>query len=123
MKKANDVYGHECGDELLKLIGRALREAHDGMQGFFGRYGGDEFVACITEPEESQVKRFESNFTEIIEKANAEHYLPFEVSVAMGKALHSAGEAETETPEDVLKTADDRMYENKLRMKGAGNAR
>jgi diguanylate cyclase (GGDEF)-like protein len=123
LKKANDVYGHECGDELLKLIGRALREAHDGMQGFFGRYGGDEFVACITEPEESQVKRFESNFTEIIEKANAEHYLPFEVSVAMGKALHSAGEAETETPEDVLKTADDRMYENKLRMKGAGNAR
>ena len=45
-KRVNDMYGHIVGDEVLKLIGLAIRQclrSHD----IAGRYGGDEFtVLC-----------------------------------------------------------------------------
>ncbi|WP_304543983.1 ABC transporter substrate-binding protein [Sulfurimonas microaerophilic] len=45
-KDVNDTYGHQVGDEVLKLfadkIGSLLRESD-----IFGRIGGEEFVICL----------------------------------------------------------------------------
>lgn len=43
-KSVNDVYGHLCGDEILKTLASRIREALP-KNGFAGRVGGDEFVA------------------------------------------------------------------------------
>ncbi|MDE5859149.1 MAG: diguanylate cyclase, partial [Oscillospiraceae bacterium] len=43
----NDEYGHACGDEVLKFVADTLKEICF-ERGFAGRFGGDEFVACIT---------------------------------------------------------------------------
>ena len=43
-KKVNDIYGHLCGDEILKTLATRIREALP-KNGFAGRVGGDEFVA------------------------------------------------------------------------------
>lgn len=115
LKKANDEYGHECGDKLLKLVGRALKEASDGQAGFYGRYGGDEFVACLYDI--SAADRVEKRFYEIISEANDEASLPFPVSVAIGKVIHKA--SDISTPEEALKMADNLMYKNKIAMKGS----
>lgn len=43
----NDEYGHACGDEVLKFVADTLKEI-SFEHGFAGRFGGDEFVVCLT---------------------------------------------------------------------------
>lgn len=43
----NDEYGHACGDEVLKFVADTLKEICF-ERGFAGRFGGDEFVVCLT---------------------------------------------------------------------------
>lgn len=47
-KRINDEYGHPIGDEVLKGVGRVLRESCR-VYDVPGRYGGEEF--CIVLPE------------------------------------------------------------------------
>lgn len=45
-KKFNDTYGHRVGDEVLRLVGRVLK---DGVKGLDApaRYGGEEFAVIL----------------------------------------------------------------------------
>lgn len=49
-KHYNDNYSHATGDQVLKFVAKTLREVVDEY-GFAGRYGGDEFIACIRNAE------------------------------------------------------------------------
>ena len=46
-KFINDRYGHNVGDEVIKFVSDTLKEKI-GENGFAGRFGGDEFVICMT---------------------------------------------------------------------------
>lgn len=41
-KKFNDTYGHDTGDEVLKLVASSIRDVAGGGRAF--RYGGEEFT-------------------------------------------------------------------------------
>ncbi len=47
-KKFNDIYGHQMGDQVLRLVGRTLK---DGVKGrdMAARYGGEEFALLLPE--------------------------------------------------------------------------
>jgi len=45
-KWINDGHGHPVGDEVLRTIGRLLRERCEDCDRY-ARYGGDEFVLCL----------------------------------------------------------------------------
>ena len=45
-KSFNDTYGHQIGDQVLRLVAKAFRESLKG-QDFFCRYGGEEFVIVL----------------------------------------------------------------------------
>ena len=47
-KGVNDTYGHLQGDEVLRRIGRILREESRGIDEP-ARYGGEEFVIALPE--------------------------------------------------------------------------
>lgn len=47
-KHFNDNYGHKCGDEVLKYTADVIKELSYG-KGFGGRFGGDEFIMCLTD--------------------------------------------------------------------------
>jgi two-component system cell cycle response regulator len=47
-KKINDLFGHLVGDEILRIVGRCLREYFRSTD-FVCRYGGDEFILALTE--------------------------------------------------------------------------
>ncbi len=45
-KEANDTYGHQCGDEILRNFAAGLRNAFR-QSDCVGRFGGDEFMVFI----------------------------------------------------------------------------
>ena len=45
-KKANDTYGHQFGDLILKEFSKKLKEIF-GSEDLIGRFGGDEFVILL----------------------------------------------------------------------------
>ena len=45
-KGINDVYGHDEGDRVLRIVAEALREVCAEHNASFGRYGGDEFTVA-----------------------------------------------------------------------------
>lgn len=46
-KHFNDGFGHKCGDEVLKFTADSIKEICF-ERGFGGRFGGDEFIICLT---------------------------------------------------------------------------
>ena len=49
-KFINDRYGHNVGDEVIKYVADTIKECV-GSNGIAGRFGGDEFVLCVTNGE------------------------------------------------------------------------
>lgn len=48
-KGVNDTYGHDVGDDVLRMIAEILRK-NSGRSACIGRWGGEEFVLCLTDP-------------------------------------------------------------------------
>lgn len=119
LKFANDSFGHDTGDHLLQLVGRALRESFADRSIFFGRYGGDEFAVCV--PTARDAKKGCRHFEQVISDANDAGYMPCRITVAYGLSEHRPGDPRT--PEATLKDADARMYIEKIRMKNGTPAR
>ena len=61
-KSVNDVYGHAAGDEVLKAVGKLLRDVV-GDKGVVVRNGGEEFVIVYSE-------KYPFDFAPIAEKIN-----------------------------------------------------
>ena len=45
-KKVNDTYGHQSGNDVLKMLARILKQLVPS-NGIVGRYGGEEFVFIL----------------------------------------------------------------------------
>ncbi len=48
-KKLNDSYGHLFGDECLQAVSRSISESIQTNRGVVGRYGGEEFLAILSD--------------------------------------------------------------------------
>ena len=120
LKHTNDTYGHTAGDNLLITVAKSLSEAMDGIDGFFGRYGGDEFIAVVRD--EKKLNYVSSRFSAILDKTAADGHFQFSISASVGTAGYSEvydNSSRDTVVSDVIRLADQRMYENKIRRKMA----
>lgn len=108
-KPVNDTYGHNVGDTLLQEVARRL-ERVVRKSDTVGRLGGDEFCILLENVEPTIVPG-------IIAKIRQEIDIPFliegheiKISSCIGISFYSDDGV---TPHDLLKAADDRMYEQK----------
>ena len=106
MKDINDHYGHECGDQALKVCCRCILSAF-GDEGNCYRIGGDEFV-YLGRFHDSLAQKA-ARFSEIVRQEAKELSFPFRVAV--GYACYSP---ETDHAlRDVIRRSDEMMYRNK----------
>lgn len=113
-KQVNDTFGHQIGDELLKhvayLINRSLRPGD-----FSARFGGDEFVIIFNNIQ--NVQDVEEKINKVV--AQFKQPLQFEdtiikVSSSIGISIYPDDGIELN---ELLKRADDAMYEIKAKGK------
>jgi diguanylate cyclase (GGDEF)-like protein len=109
LKHTNDNYGHEQGDTLIREAAGALSRNFKGKD-FFGRWGGDEFIAIHFGTLE-ETKQCIRKTEEDLEHESRMHPFPFQLSLSFGVAESTA--EHPLTPEDATIFADQDMYKNK----------
>ena len=117
LKKINDTYGHEKGDELIKRFADVLREVYS-LYGITARTGGDEFVAILNNVSVQETEKLISDMLILIETKNKEEDI-LKLSTAYGYAM--SDEVADSNPHVIYKIADDRMYECKKKSKMGRN--
>lgn len=111
LKRTNDTLGHEAGDALLVKAGKSLLAVEkDNVRGF--RMGGDEFMLLGWDLEEDEAVAIKKEWEEALDKLN-KNDSGAECIIACGLAY---GKDDFDLKE-LLKKADDLMYENKVAIK------
>jgi diguanylate cyclase (GGDEF)-like protein len=108
-KKINDTYGHIIGDEALKAVAKIIKETIRDSDAAF-RYGGEEFVVLLNNTSEPG----SSLLAERIRQNIANLVIPVEdstlkLTISLGTAVLS----ESESGEELLKRADEALYQAK----------
>jgi diguanylate cyclase len=111
-KRLNDRYGHDVGDECLKLVARAIKEQVVRDTDFVARYGGEEFVVLLPHTGE----RDAAVVAERIRKAVARLEPCFkgvQLSITLSAGVATCRWQREESPKDLLKMADLALYKAK----------
>lgn len=105
LKYCNDRFGHNVGDELLERVAETIsnniREADGDMA---CRWGGDEFVVLLRNPESPHVAASRIRCAVI----NSVHNMGAGLSVGV-----SVFPEDGSTSAELIRVADSRMYANK----------
>ncbi|MCR4657244.1 MAG: GGDEF domain-containing protein [Lachnospiraceae bacterium] len=113
LKRVNDTYGHEKGNEYLITNAKAITEVF-GKENVY-RVGGDEFTVVLRNQSFSQAEGMVKAFKDIRTNAVTQENEWELVRAAIGLAVYSP---ETDSDvETVFKRADTAMYEDKVAMK------
>ena len=109
-KEANDTYGHEVGDEVLKTVGRRLvRALRKGDT--VARFGGDEYlVLCEDVSGRKEAVRLAQRLVDAIAEPMLIGEAAIDVRASVGLTLT---DDPTELAEEVVSRADRAMYEAK----------
>jgi diguanylate cyclase (GGDEF)-like protein len=107
-KEANDQFGHEKGDRLLREIAEAMSDAVRDMD-MVARIGGDEFGVLLRGQSGEVISEIESRLRSAVERCGVKHGL--EISLSIGASTLTGDRSASK----VLAEADGLMYECKRR--------
>ena len=109
LKMINDVFGHEHGDELIKVAAGIVQNCCRASD-IAVRTGGDEFVVLLPQCSEEVVLKIVETMAQACKNANIKG-IP--VSVALGTATKSAADVSIST---IINHAETNMYRNKMKV-------
>jgi len=132
-KRFNDRFGHESGDQALRMVAKVLRGVKGGGRAY--RYGGEEFAILFQDTDPASARVHLEEVREALaarkfgvraadrprrkpERPNAEKSTTRSVKVTISIGLAGPGR-HREKPADVLRAADRALY----RAKKAGRNR
>lgn len=125
-KKFNDTYGHDVGDQVLKLVASKLKKVKSGGRVF--RYGGEEFtvifprkIARQTLIELERLRQSVADYQMVIRQAdgknrskeNRHKIKKNQTCVSVTISIGVASRTSNENFEQVMKLADQKLYQAK----------
>ncbi|MDD6551732.1 MAG: diguanylate cyclase, partial [Lachnospiraceae bacterium] len=116
LKFINDNYGHKAGDRAITDIANTLR-AVLGKDSVIARMGGDEFVAMGTFVSDEDLEDIRQAIDSRLQTLRDDERLPYDLTVSMGTSIVDA--TATEGLEHFVREADERMYAEKMKHRGA----
>ena len=118
-KGVNDQFGHEVGDELLKIAAQRLRTSLRS-QDIIGRPGGDEFVALVPDVDHDTAEELARRLTSALEAPYGIAGQELVCVASIGLALYPEN---ANTLTGLLREADQAMYRAKARSRGVAEIR
>lgn len=109
-KLTNDQMGHAAGDQLLQDLACAWRPVVRGGGDFLARIGGDEFAVLAPGSDELGIRRLADRLVDV---------LPTDLKCSVGTATWDRLEGHS----DLMRRADQKMYEAKLSHRNHESAR
>ena len=106
-KNCNDTYGHETGDEVLKMVA-SICAGITRSTDLFGRLGGDEFVAILTGTNKANMGMVSESMRKLAENFEFRNQ-DLRVSISIGATLANSEDSLA----SVLKRADSLLYQSK----------
>jgi diguanylate cyclase (GGDEF)-like protein len=109
-KPVNDVHGHAAGNLILRNVARILEDATRSTD-IVCRYGGDEFVVILVNPDRDGAGRLAEQIRERVSDmrvTTAEGYAG--VTLSIGVAYHSGVTQARVSAEDLMAEADAALY-------------
>jgi diguanylate cyclase (GGDEF)-like protein len=113
-KQVNDTYGHQAGDEALKLVAAQCQWELRATD-IFARYGGEEFICMLVESTPEGAQATAERIRKLIESARPEFegkVIPITLSIGVAAAAPIG----SLTLEALITRADQALFE----AKGAG---
>ncbi len=113
-KLYNDYYGHQGGDDCLKMVAKTLADTIKRSVDFVARYGGEEFAAVLPNTDLPGATTVAQNMQDAIAKCNIKHE-----NSKIGKLLTISMGVATLVPQKgsdcsrLIKLADDALYQAK----------
>jgi diguanylate cyclase (GGDEF)-like protein len=108
-KKVNDTYGHDIGDEVLKIVAKTL-DSSTRLGDMASRWGGEEFLLILSGITEEAVSPLLEKIRLLVENSQyRSEDLSIDVTVSIGASM---GRPEEE-PTTLFKRTDTALYDAK----------
>jgi len=120
-KKVNDSYGHHIGDQVLLEISKRLKNcirssdclnhSHSGRSNTLARYAGDEFTIILEDfCSEADVEKTINRILDEMARPIKTDLAAIDITLSVGWLV---GRPQMNTAEEVLRHADEAMYQSK----------
>jgi len=112
-KSINDIYGHQVGDELLKIVSKRIKSIVKNSD-LVARIGGDEFLILLKEVDIDQITSISTRIIKCISESILINHIDCKIGASIGVSIF---------PEDgntlfsLIAKSDETMYKNKKRRK------
>ena len=100
-KQVNDTFGHQVGDDVIRMVARTLAACIRPFD-FVGRWGGEEFMAIVTRVEPWQLYAIAERLRALVQRSmitSGERQI--HATISIGATLASPGEGQRELFERV----------------------
>jgi diguanylate cyclase (GGDEF)-like protein/putative nucleotidyltransferase with HDIG domain len=111
-KNFNDRYGHQAGDDVLKIVADILKSLTRPSD-FIGRYGGEEFLFVLLNGDRKAVNGFSERIRSEIEQQGhilKERFPEQHLTVSIGVAMYHPAFT---SYQKMIEKADEAMYQAK----------
>ncbi len=108
-KKINDMYGHDQGDVLLKIISYRLRSTLKSRD-IVARIGGDEFIIMLSDIEINQLSDIIKRMLNVVERDIDLNNLVVHMKASVGVSVYPN---DARKLGDLMKNADIALYSAK----------
>jgi len=112
-KRVNDTFGHQVGDLVLQYFSKTLKATLRPYD-FLGRYGGEEFVACMPGATALQAQSAAERLRNAVAKNKVFHPETLElIGITSSFGTATCDLSSQEKADSLIKRADDALYRAK----------
>jgi diguanylate cyclase (GGDEF)-like protein len=115
-KRFNDRYGHQAGDDCLRMIAVTLKSALKRPADLVARYGGEEFACILPETSFADAMVLAADLEGQVRELNIAHEsseVAKVVTISLGVASNSGNAPGQDSGLQLLKLADAQLYQAK----------
>jgi len=109
-KKYNDKYGHQAGDECLKVTANAISAAVMRGSDLAARYGGEEFVLILGETDEAGARLVANRIRQQVAELKVVHEESPDGFVTLSCGVSSVLPSDELSAEKLVKSSDNALY-------------